>query len=88
MAWTVDFTDLAQRQLDRLDRQVSDRVISYMSERVATLDNPRDRGERLRWNLRDYWRYRVGDYRVICDIQDETLVVLVVGVGHRRAIYG
>ena len=87
MAWTIDYTDLAERQLGRLDRQVSNRITSYMSERVSTLDNPRDRGERLRWNLRDYWRYRVGDYRVICDIQDEALVVLVVGIGHRRDIY-
>ena len=87
MAWTVDYTVSAERQLERLDRQVSNRIRSYMLERVATLEFPRDRGERLRWNLRDFWRYRVGDYRVICDIQNEALVILVVGVGHRRDIY-
>ena len=87
MAWTIDYSTLAERQLDRLDRQVANRIRSYMSERVATLDDPHERGERLRWNLRDYWRYRIGDYRVICDIQDEALVVLVVNVGHRREIY-
>ena len=87
MAWTIDYSDLAERQLNRLDRQIANRIRSYMSGRVVTLDNPRDRGERLRWNLRDYWRYRVGDYRVICDIQDAALVVLVVEVGHRSEVY-
>ena len=87
MAWTIDYSDLAEKQLNRLDRQVANRIRSYMLGRVVTLDDPRDRGERLRWNLRYYWRYRVGDYRVICDIQDAALVVLVVEVGHRSEVY-
>jgi mRNA interferase RelE/StbE len=87
LAWTIDYSDMAERQLNGLDRQVANRIRSYMSERVATLDDPPDRGERLSWNLRDRWRYRVGDYRVICDIQDDALVVLVFAVGHRREIY-
>ena len=87
MNWTIDYSDLAEGQLDRLDRQIANRIRAYMLERVTTLDNPRDRGNRLCWNLRDYWRYRVGDYRVICDIQDAALVVLVVEVGHRSEVY-
>lgn len=87
MAWTVEYSDLAERQLNRLDRQAANRIRTYLLERVVILDDPRDRGMRLRWNLRDYWRYRVGDYRVICDIRDEELVILVVEVGHRREIY-
>lgn len=87
MAWTIDYSDSAERELSRLDRQAANRIRSYMLERVVILDDSRDRGKRLRWNLKDYWRYRVGDYRIICDIQYQALVVLVVEVAHRGQAY-
>ena len=87
MAWTVEYTTAVERQLSRLDRQIARRIRNYMRERVATRDNPREIGKALhgRWSGR--WGYRVGGYRVICEIHDSALVVLVVEVGGRGDIY-
>ena len=88
MAWTIKFTKTSQRQLKKLDRSVALRVLDYMDERVALLDDPRSQGKNLVGpRLGSYWRYRVGDLRVICDIQDNVLTVLVVEIGRRREIY-
>lgn len=87
MAWTIDYADTAKRQLHKLDRQSAQRVLDFMDGRVARLENPRSTGKALTGPLGDFWRYRVGDCRVICDIQDGALRVLVVRVGNRREIY-
>lgn len=86
MAWTIRVSDKAVRDLRKLDRQVARRIRDELSE-IAGLDDPRSRGKALVGNLTGLWRYRVGDYRVICDIEDEVLVVLVVGVAHRSEVY-
>ena len=87
MAWRVEYSVVAEGQLRRLDRPTAQRVVDYMRERVAALEDPRQRGQALTGPLRGFWRYRVGDYRVICDIQDEVLRVLVVEIGHRGQVY-
>ena len=87
MAWTIDYTATARKQLLKLDKQTSRRIIDFMDERVASKSNPRNTGKALTGPLGDFWRYRVGDYRVICDIQDGSLRVLVVEIGNRRDIY-
>lgn len=87
MAWTIDYTDTAKGQLRKLDKQSARRIVDYMDERITGLDNPRSMGKALAGPLGGLWRYRVGDYRVICDIQDEVLRVLVVLVGNRGEIY-
>ena len=87
MAWTIDYTDTAKGQLRKLDKQSARRIVDYMDERITGLDNPRSMGKALAGPLGGLWRYRVGDYRVICDIQDEVLRVLVVQVGNRGEIY-
>ena len=88
MAWTIKFTKTSQRQLKKLDRSVALQVVDYMDKRVALLDDPRSQGKNLVGpRLGSYWRYRVGDLRVICDIQDNVLTVLVVEIGRRREIY-
>lgn len=87
MAWTIDYADTAKRQLHKLDRQSAQRVVDFMDGRVARLENPRSIGKALARPLGGFWRYRVGDCRVICDIQDGALRVLVVRVGNRREIY-
>lgn len=87
MAWTVDYTDVAEAQLNRLDPQTGRRIAAFMRERIATLADPRSRGKGLAGNYAGQWAYRVGDYRVICDIQDAALIVLVVRVGHRSRVY-
>lgn len=87
MAWTIDYTDTAKRQLRKLDKQTARRIVDYMDERIAVLVNPRDAGKALSGPLGGLWRYRVGDCRVICDIQDGALRVLVVQLGNRREVY-
>ena len=87
MTWTVDYTRRARRQLRNLDRPVSRRIEDYMNRLVAELENPRQLGGALHGRWGGHWRYRVGDYRVICDIQDATLIVLVVEVGGRGEVY-
>lgn len=86
MAWDVRVSERAARALRKLDGQVARRVTAELRE-VAALDDPRSRGKALTGNLAGLWRYRVGDYRVVCSIEDEMLVVLVVDVAHRREVY-
>lgn len=86
MAWRIDFTKAADKALRKLDRLTAGRVLDELEE-IAKLDDPRSRGKALTGNLAGLWRYRVGDYRVVCDIEDGVLVILVVDVAHRREVY-
>lgn len=85
MSFTVEWSAGAEKQLGKLDRQVARTLVRFMNERVHLASNPRSIGKQLRDS--DFWRYRVGDYRILCHIEDERLVVLVVEVGHRREVY-
>ncbi len=87
MAWTIRLSDESRKQLKKLDRQTADRITRYMDEHVAALGNPRSLGKALEDDLSGYWRYRVGAYRVICELQDGELVVVVIKVGHRKEVY-
>ncbi len=87
MAWTIEYTGTAKSQLRKLDRQMARRIVDFMDERIAGLEDPRSTGKALSGPLGDFWRYRVGDCRLICDIQDGALRVLVVQVGNRREVY-
>jgi len=88
LAWTINYTESALRQLKKLDQSIALRVVDYMDERVAPVDDPRTLGKNLVGpKLGDYWRYRVGDIRVICNIQDGEMCVLVIEIGNRREIY-
>ena len=87
MAWTIEYTDTARTQLRKLDRKTARRIVDYMDERVAPLDNPRSAGRTLTGPSGGLWRYRVGNCRVICDIQDSVMRVLVVKMGNRREVY-
>ncbi len=87
MAWTVDYTETARKQLRKLDKQVARRILDFLDERVTTSEEPRSMGKALTGPLGSFWRYRVGEYRVICDIQDGRLRVLVVQIGNRREVY-
>jgi mRNA interferase RelE/StbE len=88
MAWIVELSEGADRELDKLDAQHRGPILKFLSERVARLDDPRAIGEALRGpRLGEFWKYRVGDYRLICKIEDDRLIVLVLRVGHRREIY-
>lgn len=87
MAWTVEISDVAEKQLHRLDRQVRKRILDWLDDRIEGCKDPRHFGEALRGDLSGLWRYRVGDYRIICQIHDDRLVVLALAVGHRREVY-
>jgi len=87
LAWTIDYTDTAKTQLRKLDKQSAKRILDFMDERVASRDDPRTTGKALKGPLGGLWRYRVGDYRVICEIQDGALRILVVQLGNRREVY-
>ena len=87
MAWTIELLDTARRDLRKLDRQGARRIRDFLHLRVAAAENPRSLGHALTGPLKGLWRYRVGDYRIVCDIRDDKLVVLVIEIGHRREIY-
>mgnify|MGYP001111552390 FL=1 len=86
MAWTLEFDAAARRQLRKLPRSAGERILAAL-EQVAALEKPRQRGKALVGERTGYWRYRIGDYRVIAKIEDGRMVILVVAIGHRREIY-
>ena len=87
MPWTIEYTETALTQLRKLDKRTVRRIIDYMDERVAGLTDPRSTGKALVGPLGRLWRYRIGDYRVVCDIETGALRILVVKVGHRDKVY-
>ena len=82
----IEYTETARKQLKKLDKTMQKRILDYMDE-VGQLENPRSRGKALVENMRGLWRYRVGDYRVICEIQDSKIIISVLKIGHRKNIY-
>jgi mRNA interferase RelE/StbE len=88
MSWKIELSGTAERNLEKLDAQVTRRILKYLYERVSKLDDPRSLGEALKGSeLGELWRYRVGDYRIIAQLEDNLLRVLIVRIGHRREIY-
>ena len=87
MAWTIEYAKTAKDQLRKLDRTVARRILDFMDERIAPLENPRQSGKAVKGPMGEFWRYRVGDYRVVCDIRDGVLTVLVLQIGNRREVY-
>lgn len=87
MAWTIKFTGQARKQLTKLDSTEARRIRDYLRQRLAPSEDPRERGKPLRGHLGELWRYRVGDYRIVCELWDEALIVLVVRLGHRKEVY-
>ena len=88
MAWSIKIRRNAERQLERLDPQVSRRILRFLNERIAPLDDPRSIGDALKGTeLGDLWKFRVGDYRIIASIEDKLVRILVVRIGNRREVY-
>ena len=88
MVWIIKYTESSSKQLKKVDKQTALRVLDYMDERVAVLSDPRSLGKNLKGpKMGEYWRYRVGDVRVICNILDGQMTVLVVEIGNRREVY-
>lgn len=88
MGWIIKYTESSSKQLKKLDKQTALRVLDYMDERVAVLSDPRSLGKNLKGpRMGEYWRYRVGDIRVICNITDGQMKILVIEIGNRREVY-
>lgn len=88
MAWQIEFDPDVLKELKKLDRPVQLRLLGFLRDRLARLDDPRSLGEALSGaRLGSYWKYRVGDWRIICDIQDNRIVVRVLRIGNRREVY-
>jgi mRNA interferase RelE/StbE len=88
LAWIIKYTESAKKQLKKLDRQSAVRILDFMDMQIAKGESPRPTGTVLvGLKLGSYWRYRVGSHRIICDIQDEQLSVLVIEIGDRKEIY-
>ncbi len=83
--YRVEWSERAARQLEELDRQAARAIVRFMIERIQGAESPRSTGKPLRGE--GLWRYRVGDYRILCAIQDDVMIILVVEVGHRREVY-
>jgi len=88
LVWQIEFASSASKDLQKLDRQVARRITTFLRERVAPIADPRSIGQALTGErFGEFWKYRVGDYRVIARIEDQRLVILVVRVGHRSHVY-
>ncbi|MBC7751323.1 MAG: type II toxin-antitoxin system RelE/ParE family toxin [Candidatus Saccharibacteria bacterium] len=88
MVWTIEIESAAERELKKLDPQIAKRILLFLHERVTSLEDPRAIGEALKGSKSgSYWKYRVGDYRIISRIEDEVLCVIVVKIGNRREVY-
>ncbi|MHB1655165.1 MAG: type II toxin-antitoxin system RelE family toxin [Burkholderiales bacterium] len=88
MVWKIEIDPAAERELDKLDPQIARRLLTFLHKRVAALDDPRSIGEALKGSrLGEFWKYRVGDYRIISSIEDRALRILVVKIGNRRVVY-
>jgi mRNA interferase RelE/StbE len=85
LVWKIEITGEAEKELSRIDKPAAKRIIRYLRERVSV--EPRSLGKSLRGDLSGLWRYRVGDYRVICELYDEKVSVLVIRIGHRKDVY-
>ena len=85
--WTIEIKQTAERQIRKLDHKAQVAIIRFLRERIEPAEDPRQWGKPLHGEKRGLWRYRVGDYRLICDIQDEKVTVLLLAVGHRKDVY-
>ena len=88
LAWRIEFDDKAKKDLAALDKSIAKRITVFLRERISLLDDPRSIGEALKGSrLGAFWKYRVGDYRIIASIEDGALCILVVRIGNRRDVY-
>jgi len=85
--WKVEFEQNAAKELRKLDKQAQKEILNYLRQRIATEDDPMRFGKALSKELKGLWRYRIKDYRIICNIEDKVMIVLVLRVAHRKHIY-
>ena len=84
--WKLEFSKSAEKSVFRLDKTIQERIAKYLSK-VIVSNNPRAFGKALTGNKKSLWRYRVGDYRVICQIYDNELIIIAINIDHRKTVY-
>jgi len=87
MPWTIEYLQSAKKGAKKLSPQNRKKVRAFLEERIASMEDPRQLGKPLKGTLSEFWRYRVGDFRILCQLQDQKLVVLVVRIAHRKDVY-
>lgn len=87
MTWSVEIKEKAVKSLAKIDRKQAAKIWQFLEDELPAMENPRSKGKALQGNLKGAWRYRVGDYRLICNILDDKVIVLVLEIGHRKEIY-
>ena len=87
MGWTIEYDPEAIKDLNKLDHFIRSEIFDYLQDRIARAESPRHFGKPLRYEKFGLWRYRVRDFRIVCELQERRQVVLVVGVGHRKDVY-
>ena len=87
MGWRIEISRTAEKQITRLNRNTQRLILRFLRDRIANAENPRQWGKPVHGEKQGLWRYRVGDYRLICDIQDEKITILILAVGHRKDVY-
>jgi mRNA interferase RelE/StbE len=87
LAWTIEFEERAKYDLSKLDKSIQREIVRYLETRIANSHDPRSFGYALSHNLSGLWRYRVRDYRIVCKLEQDRLIVLVVAIGHRSQVY-
>ena len=88
MVWAIEFDEAAKKELAKLDPQVARRLLDFLTQRVISLKDPRSFGQALKGSkLGEFWKYRVGDFRIIAKIQNQKMIILVLRIGNRREIY-
>lgn len=87
MSYKVEYTKTAQKLIKKMDRYIQVMIMRWITNNLVDCTDLRIHGKALRGNLKNQWRYRIGNYRILCDIEDDKLIILVINVGHRREIY-
>jgi len=87
MMYKVEYTKTAVKQLEKMDKKIATFIIAYIEEKLVGCSDPRLYGKALQGNLRDKWRYRVGEYRILAKIKDEKVLITIIELGHRKDIY-
>lgn len=87
MAWKIDFDPGVAKDLKKISKPEQKKILKYIKEKIAPLENPRSTGKALKGSFGGLWRYRCGDYRIITKIEDKSIVILVLAIGHRKKIY-
>jgi mRNA interferase RelE/StbE len=85
--WKIRYLRSARKDAKKIDPHIREKIRGYLEQRVASLDDPRQLGEPLKGQLAKLWRYRIGDYRIICEFRNNELIVIVIRIGHRRNVY-